>query len=476
MKDLTYSQIFQVVGNLRLTLTHHPPPQFFCPTLKALIIALTLALTLIARSQPLTLPQIFQLYQKPYIIAPSRPEGTTYITKTGKTITTTATATTLPSNQTISTAETNTIAPVEEIVAIIETHTPPEEIRLDLNLTHHPPPQDFLAPPFETLLKILSQHAIITLTDTHYLIEQKATLRTPEGEYREGTYEQLYALALELAKTKPKTQTALLYPTISSADFLVLCQSIKAQCYPFSSAVLVKTTQEKLQELRQYAREKKPRYRVEAIIAQLTDTAKKELSLELNINLSQAPIPKFAEGNTNFTDYIIQLQAGTLNALILKLKDQEMLNNALILSHPSVLIDDRQTANIKAGYQIPVITPATQNTPATTTFKDAVLSLEVQPQTLPNGEINLNITLTKDSPDFANRTETGNIPIITNTIKTNITTQKEQLIILGGITEETQIRDRTSPSIPILRHIFGSSRTGKEKKELYIFLTVKEEK
>lgn len=429
------------------------------------ITALTLSLVLTAHSQPLNLPEIFQLYNKPYIIAPTRPPDITYITKTGKTTNITATHTTLPNNKTISTAE-QSHTPTEEIIAQIETDIPPQEITLDID-TSNPPP-------FETLLEILKHHAIIKPQGKHYIIHQIARLHTPDGKEETGTYQELYARAIDLKARHQPPPPTLLYPTITTADFLVLCQTVKAQCYPLSSAVLVVAEENKLKELQPYAKKQRPRYRIKSIIAQLTENAKKELSLDLNLKLSQTSTQPLIQIESNLTETNAQIQTGKINALILKLKAQESQGKAVILSNPEILTDDRETAQISTGYQVPVITPATPTSPATTTFKDAVLSLTVEPLTLPDGKIQLNITLTKDNPDFSKELN-GNIPITTNTIKTTITTQKGQLIAIGGITEESQAKTKTAPDIPILKNIFGSRQTSQEKKELYIFLTIDEE-
>ncbi|MEM2947127.1 MAG: hypothetical protein QXN96_02680, partial [Candidatus Bathyarchaeia archaeon] len=127
------------------------------------------------------------------------------------------------------------------------------------------------------------------------------------------------------------------------------------------------------------------------------------------------------------------------------------------------LLDDRQQASIRQGYEIPVITPSTQTTPATTTYRNAYLSLTVQPTLLPNGQLRINLTLTKDSPDFSMKVG-ENIPIQTNAIQTTITIPPATPILLGGITEESNANTRA------YGFLFFQRQKQQETRQLYILL------
>ena len=412
----------------------------------------------LAFAQTFTLRDVLELSGKKYVIAPMLPPDTLYITSRGI-VQSARTSYSFVNNANVVSGELDKNI-YEDVEAIIEILPAPTDYVIEANSTDP-----------DVLLKLFEEYAVIEERGGLIVVRQKARLRFITGEEMVGTPSELYKIALKKIKEnkEQKRATVLLYPLISGSDFATLCAYIKAECYPLTTNFLVKATEEGLKTLLQYARLKRPRYNITAYIVILTERAKKELSLSLNIDFSKAVlVPKGSVGVGEGVSAGVSLQGG-LFALETMLKALQEKGQAQILSEPTVVVDDRERAVIKTGFQIPVITPGTAQTPPLVSFKDAVLSLSVEPITLPDGTIRAVITITKDAPDFASRVG-GNIPIITNQLTTTITTEVGKLLVIGGTIESAYTKEVKSPPIPLLSWLLGSRSTDTQTKQFYIFL------
>ena len=412
----------------------------------------------LAFAQTFTLRDVLELSGKKYVIAPMLPPGTLYITSRGI-VQSARTSYSFVNNANVVSGELDKNI-YEDVEAIIEILPAPTDYVIEANFTDP-----------DVLLKLFEEYAVIEERGGLIVVRQKARLRFITGEEMVGTPSELYKIALKKIKEnkEQKLATVLLYPLISGSDFATLCAYIKAECYPLTTNFLVKATEEGLKTLLQYARLKRPRYNITAYIVILTERAKKELSLSLNIDFSKAGLVPFVKGSVGVGEGVsagVSLQGG-LFALKTMLKALQEKGQAQILSEPAVVVDDRERAVIKTGFQIPVITPGTAQTPPLASFKDAVLSLSVEPITLPDGTIRAVITITKDAPDFTNKVG-ENIPIITNQLTTTITTEVGKLIVIGGTIESVYTKE--VKSLPLLSWLLGSRSTDTQTKQLYIFL------
>ncbi|MDQ5984692.1 MAG: Type IV pilus biogenesis and competence protein PilQ [Syntrophus sp. SKADARSKE-3] len=173
----------------------------------------------------------------------------------------------------------------------------------------------------------------------------------------------------------------------------------------------------------------------------------------------------------------IGIVAGSAYSLITaQLSALEQTSNARIISTPRVLTMEDKKAILRQGSEIPVVTPATSTSPATTTYKPAELRLEVQPKITADGRISMIITANNDRPDTANKDlATGNMPVLTNKIDSNVVVNNGDTVVIGGIiqTQDT-IQETGVPwlaKIPVLGWLFKQESITKIKKELLIFVT-----
>jgi len=146
---------------------------------------------------------------------------------------------------------------------------------------------------------------------------------------------------------------------------------------------------------------------------------------------------------------------------------------AEIVSQPRVVTADRQTASIKSGQEIPY-QEASSSGATSTSFKEAVLSLEVTPQITPDDKIIMDLEVTQDSRGE----ETSSGPAInTNSVTTQVLVANGETIVLGGIFESTNTETITKTpflgDVPYLGRLFKRTQTTELRSELLIFITPK---
>ena len=153
-------------------------------------------------------------------------------------------------------------------------------------------------------------------------------------------------------------------------------------------------------------------------------------------------------------------------------------SNSNILSTPSILAMDNETANLVIGQEIPITTGESLGTsnanPFRTTSRQEVgIKLEVTPQINEGSSVILNI---KQEVSGVAGVITSGIDLITNkrVIETTVLVDNGQIIVLGGlIDEDTQESISKVPllgSIPLIGKLFQSSSSTVVQKNLMVFL------
>jgi type IV pilus assembly protein PilQ len=190
---------------------------------------------------------------------------------------------------------------------------------------------------------------------------------------------------------------------------------------------------------------------------------------QLNVNL---PVPNPA-GQLALT--LINLGSG--NLINLELSALEADARGKVISSPRVVTADNQKAAIEQGTEIPYVTPGSANSPATVSFKKAVLRLEVTPQITPDNRIIMVVEIRKDSVGQYVQLGGGfSVPSIdTKNVITQIHVNNGDTAVIGGIFEEEIRNDVTQVpflgNLPILGYLFKQTGTSSKKTELLIFLT-----
>jgi type IV pilus assembly protein PilQ len=190
---------------------------------------------------------------------------------------------------------------------------------------------------------------------------------------------------------------------------------------------------------------------------------------QLNVNL---PVTNPA-GQLALT--LINLGSG--NLINLELSALENDNRGKVVSSPRVITADNQKAHIEQGTEIPYVTPGSANSPATVSFKKAVLRLDVTPQITPDNRIIMTVEVRKDQVgQFVQLGGGFQVPSIdTRNVTTQIAVNNGDTAVIGGIYEET-LRNEVDKvpflgDLPVLGYLFKTTLKSSDKTELLIFLT-----
>ncbi len=206
-------------------------------------------------------------------------------------------------------------------------------------------------------------------------------------------------------------------------------------------------------------------------------------NMTLAQQFAQNPTSKTATSDNLFFDFsdaaargilglsLAKLPGGIL--LDLELQASELENKTKTIARPKLVTQDQQTASIETGQEIPYTTTAQAGSTPTTTFKKAVLKLEVTPQITPNNKISMNLTLNNDAPTTT--TFDGQVGINTTSMTTNILVDDGETVVLGGIFKtNTGATEQWIPylsKIPILGGLFRAENKTFSRDEILIFIT-----
>jgi type IV pilus assembly protein PilQ len=191
-------------------------------------------------------------------------------------------------------------------------------------------------------------------------------------------------------------------------------------------------------------------------------------------------------GSTNMTenkmvDLGIQNPAGSFafsvltdNAFLdMELSALENTGYAEIVSQPKVITGDKQRATIENGTEIPY-QEASASGATTTSFKEAVLKLDVTPQITPDNRIIMELVINQDTVGAINLA-TGIPTIDVTQLVTKVLVANGQTVVLGGVFQVEQVKNENK--VPILGDLPGIGRLFKQtlsetnKRELLIFIT-----
>jgi len=159
--------------------------------------------------------------------------------------------------------------------------------------------------------------------------------------------------------------------------------------------------------------------------------------------------------------------------LDLELSAMEAEGHGEVISNPRVLTSNQKAAYIETGTEIPY-QEATSSGATSTSFKKAVLSLQVTPQITPDDRIFMDLIVNKDS--VGSETDAG--PAInTNEVGTQVLVDNGETLVLGGVYEQTNNKTVNRVpffgELPLVDWMFKSTVRTNNKAELLIFVTPK---
>ncbi len=183
-----------------------------------------------------------------------------------------------------------------------------------------------------------------------------------------------------------------------------------------------------------------------------------------------------AVGQNNFDAATLALSlfsAGANRFLNLEISALEADGKGKVVSSPRVITADQQKALIEQGEELPYQV-ATSSGATSLQFRKANLKLEVTPQITPEGNVILDVDVTKDS---VGRATAAGFAINTKHVRTQVLVENGGTVVIGGIFEQNDREDTTKVpllgDIPYLGNLFKTKTKTSSKTEMLIFLTPK---
>ncbi|KJS64348.1 MAG: secretin, partial [Comamonadaceae bacterium BICA1-1] len=142
-----------------------------------------------------------------------------------------------------------------------------------------------------------------------------------------------------------------------------------------------------------------------------------------------------------------------------------------VVASPRVITTNQNRAIISQGVELPFTITDEEGRPVTS-FRAALLRLEVTPQVTPDGGVSLKVIINKDSR--GEETQSG-FAINTRRVETEVLVENGGTVVIGGIfeTEETNTLNQVPGlgELPVLGHLFRSTARQTVRRELLVFLT-----
>ena len=161
-----------------------------------------------------------------------------------------------------------------------------------------------------------------------------------------------------------------------------------------------------------------------------------------------------------------------IDAVLTAAEDHKL---AKVLSRPRVITQSNVKAEVKQGVRLPVVTAATANAQATTSYIDAELRLTVTPQITADNTIFLNVDVENTQPGQV--TSNGNYELITEQATTQVLVTNGGTVVIGGVIQTTNtVTVAQTPmlgSIPWLGSLFRTRNVATDTEELIFFITPK---
>lgn len=159
------------------------------------------------------------------------------------------------------------------------------------------------------------------------------------------------------------------------------------------------------------------------------------------------------------------------------------ITNVRVVSSPSLAVLDNQTAQLKVGDQVPVITRQQQSTDNpdapivnNVEYRDTGVILQVTPRINPDGQVDLDIR--QEVSNVVEGPEDRINPTISQReVGTSVSVASGQTVILGGLISDRQSQGNSGVpvlrDIPLVGNLFSGVSNNDQRTELVILITPK---
>jgi type IV pilus assembly protein PilQ len=185
-------------------------------------------------------------------------------------------------------------------------------------------------------------------------------------------------------------------------------------------------------------------------------------------------LPAIGQNNYDPATFALSLFGAASNRFLnLEISALEADGKGKVVSSPRVITADQQKALIEQGEELPYQV-ATSSGATALQFRKANLKLEVTPQVTPEGNVILDVDITKDS---VGRATAAGFAINTKHVKTQVLVENGGTVVIGGIFEQNDREDVTKVpflgDIPYVGNLFKTRNKASSRTEMLIFLTPK---
>ncbi|MAK29360.1 type IV pilus secretin PilQ family protein [Acinetobacter sp.] len=196
-----------------------------------------------------------------------------------------------------------------------------------------------------------------------------------------------------------------------------------------------------------------------------TYTIERPDNLNVDLGVTTTGASSIAFGLISLSDFMLDLELSALQAD----------GYGEVISTPKVMSADKQKAKVATGVEVPYqsTTNSAAGSTATTSFKEALLSLEVTPNITPDSKILMELNIANDS--INSYAQNGEAILNKNTINTNVLVNNGETVVLGGVFEQTTNNAVTKVpflgDLPYVGRLFKKTAKSESKNELLIFVT-----
>lgn len=185
-------------------------------------------------------------------------------------------------------------------------------------------------------------------------------------------------------------------------------------------------------------------------------------------------LPSSGAGGFPAANFAVSLFESNLTRLLnLEISAMEADNKLKLVSSPRIVTADQTKALIEQGTEFPY-QQATSSGATSVAFRRATLKLEVTPQITPEGNIIMDLDISKDS---RGETTAAGIAIDTKHVRTQVLVENGGTVVIGGIFDmnesETEAKVPVLGDIPVAGNLFKNRQRASEKREMLVFITPK---
>ena len=185
-------------------------------------------------------------------------------------------------------------------------------------------------------------------------------------------------------------------------------------------------------------------------------------------------LPAVGQGGYNPATFALSIFSSAANRFLnLEISALEADGKGKVVSSPRVVTADQVAAIIEQGTELPYQI-ATASGATSILFRKANLKLEVTPQITPEGNVILDLDVTKDT---VGRLTPGGYAIDTKHVKTQVLVENGGTVVIGGIFEQVESESETKVpllgDLPGIGNLFKTKSRIANKQEMLVFITPK---